>query len=71
MKRRAVDEAISEAWVSAGTDLGIRVEAPFAVRVSAEDQVIYEAHVPDFGGPKGTVVGVLDDELHDCRATEG
>jgi hypothetical protein len=71
MKTRVVDEAISQAWLQAAADLGIRVTAPFAVRVSADDAVIYEAHVEDFGGPTGTVIGSLDDELRDCRATQG
>lgn len=71
MKTRGVDEAISQAWRKAGTDLGIRVTAPFAIRLSAGEPVIYEAHILDFGGPKGTVVGVLDDELGDYRAIEG
>jgi hypothetical protein len=59
MNTRGVDEAISQAWLQAGSDLGIRVTAPFAVRVSADDSVIYEAHVKNFGGPKGTVIGGL------------
>ncbi len=38
----------------------------------AEDEIItYEAHVLDFGGPQGSVVGVLDDKLGDCRAGQG
>lgn len=71
MKQRIVDEAISEAWREAAKDLGIRVAAPFEVQIAADQLVTYEAHVLDFGGPKGSVVGVLDDELSDCRATQG
>src|ERR1700732_4228394 len=71
MNTRIVDEAISLAWRNAGADLGIRIAAPFAVQVSEHEIVLYEAHVQEFGGPKGTVVGVLDDKLDDCRAARG
>ena len=71
MTARIVDDAISRAWLEAAKDLEIRVTAPFAVPASEGDPIIYEAHIPDFGGPKGTVVGVPDDKLDDCRATQG
>jgi len=71
MTGRILDEAISQAWLEAAKDLGIRVAAPFTVRVAEDEPVTYEAHVLDFGGPKGAVVGVLDDKLRDCRATQG
>lgn len=70
MTARVVDEAISQAWLDAAKDLGIRVAAPFTVQAD-EEPVTYEAHVVDFGGPKGTVVGVLEEKLDDCRATQG
>ena len=63
---RVLDDAISQAWLEAAKDLGIRVAAPFTVH--SDEPILYEAHVVDFGGPKGTVVGVLDDKLDDCRA---
>jgi hypothetical protein len=66
---RVIDEAISQAWLEAAKDLGIRVAAPFMV--PSDQPNTYEAHVMDFGGPRGTVVGVLDDKLGDCRATQG
>ena len=71
MTARIVDGAISRAWLEAAKDLEIRVTVPFAVQASDGDPIIYEAHILDFGGPKGTVVGVLDDRLDDCRATQG
>ena len=46
---------ISEAWRQAAVDLGIRVIAPFALSLDGETER-YEAHILDFGGPKGTVV---------------
>jgi hypothetical protein len=71
MTARIVDDAISGAWLEAAKDLGIRVTAPFGVQASGGEPIIYEALVLDFGGPKGTVVGVLDDKLDDCRAIQG
>jgi len=66
---RVIDEEISQAWLEAAIDLGIRVTAPFTLQ--SGEPITYEAHVMDFGGPKGTVVGVLNDKLDDCRATQG
>jgi len=71
MTTRIVDEAMSKAWLEAAKDLGIRVVAPFNVQTTDDELVTYEAHVLDFGGAKGTVVGVLDDKLRDCRAANG
>jgi hypothetical protein len=69
MMARIVDDAISQAWREAAEDLGIRVVAPFTLQ--ADEPIAYEAHLLDFGGPKGTVVGVLSDKLDDCRAAQG
>ena len=66
---RVIDEEISRAWLEAAKDLGIRVTAPFTPQ--SDERITYEAHVMDFGGPKGTVVGVLSDKLDDGRATQG
>lgn len=71
MKARVVDESISQAWLNAARDLGIRVTAPFRLQPAESELLVYEAHVTDFGGPKGTVVGTLDDTLRDCRAAQG
>jgi hypothetical protein len=49
-----VDQAISQALLEAAKDLGIRITAPFTVQ--SDEPSNYEAHVIDFGGPKGTVV---------------
>ena len=68
---RIIDEEISHAWLEAAKDLEIRVTAPFTIDVEEDEPHIYEAHVKDFGGSKGTVVGVVDDRLDDCRAAQG
>ena len=62
MTQRAVDEEISRAWLEAAQDLGIRVVAPFTLHSDEGLPVTYEAHIVDFGGPRGTVVGVLEDD---------
>jgi len=71
MNARRVDGAISRAWLEAAKDLEIRVIAPLAVHDPENEPIIYEAHILDFGGVKGTVVGVLDDKMGDIRATQG
>lgn len=62
---RKLDEAISKAWREAADDLGIRVIAPFDISAESGEKVTYEAFIADFGGPSGTVVGVLDDPFPD------
>jgi len=59
-----VDQAISQAWLEAAKDLGIRITAPFTVL--SDEPSNYEAHVIDFGGPKGTVVSSRR-KLYDSR----
>ncbi len=68
---RIIDEDMSQAWLVAAKDLAIRVTAPFTIDVDEDEPRIYEAHVQDFGGPKGTVVGVVVDGLRDCRQAQG
>jgi hypothetical protein len=48
------DDAISQAWREAGTDLGIRVIAPFQINIDG-GEVVIEACILDFGKFKGTV----------------
>jgi hypothetical protein len=48
------DRDISDAWHQAEQDLGIRVTAPIAITIEGQD-LIFEAHVADFGGPAGTI----------------
>jgi len=48
-----------------------RVTAPFKLHVSDVEAITYEAHILDFGGPRGAVVGVLGDKLGDCRTVQG
>jgi hypothetical protein len=70
--RWTVDEHLVGAWLNAATDLGIRVVAPFPVPVSGEESLLYEAHILDFGGPRGMVVGLLDrDDIREVRRVCG
>jgi hypothetical protein len=49
-----MDERISAAWRQAAVDLGIMVVAPFSLAPEGGEAVWFEAHVLEFGGPKGT-----------------
>ena len=54
MSERAFDREISHAWQVAAQDLGMRVTAPFVLKIEGDD-VGFEVLVSDFGGPIGTV----------------
>jgi hypothetical protein len=65
------DIEISHAWIRAAADLDIRVVAPFALTTTNGEAILFEAHILDFGGPKGTVVGNEKNELGDVRQKSG
>ncbi len=67
----AVDALISDAWAEAARDLGIRVTAPFRLALENGEELWFEAHVADFGGPNGTVVGNKGNVLADVRKVKG
>lgn len=46
----------AQAWLTAGRLLGIRITAPFTLRVGAQS-VDCIAFLPDFGRDRGTVIG--------------
>jgi hypothetical protein len=69
--RRAIDEQISAAWREAGTDLGIKVVAPFSLTTSGGDSVLYEAYLADFGSSKGTIGGSLARDDGNMRKLQG
>jgi hypothetical protein len=48
-------EELIAAWKLAGTELGIRVVAPFEFKVGAASYGCV-AYLPDFGGPKGMLL---------------
>jgi hypothetical protein len=54
MGEEAFDREICSAWQAAEKDLGIRVTAPFVLRLD-DNEVAFEALVSDFGGPIGTI----------------
>ena len=66
-----MDSQIVEAWIKAGNELGIRVIAPFELTSESGDGRWFEAFIPDFGGPNGTIVGNRTDELGDVREQHG
>lgn len=66
-----MDVQISGAWRQAAADLGIRVVAPFGLPTESGETEWFEAHILDFGGPKGTVVADQDGRLDDRRRRLG
>jgi hypothetical protein len=59
---RQLNQEIMNAWQQAAADLGIRVAIPFILVAENGGSESYEAHIVDFGGPKGTVIGRVDDD---------
>ena len=51
-------EKASKTWLAGAKKLSIRVTAPFAISVASE-RIQCIAFVHDFGGPNGTLVGVM------------
>jgi hypothetical protein len=70
-KSRVLDNRVSAAWLEAAADLGISVIAPFSLKNATGEVIAYEAHILDFGGPMGTVVGGLEDDVGDARRQSG
>lgn len=48
--------ALAEACLAAGRDLGITIVVPFSIEDNSGEVVGYAAFLPDFGGPRGTLV---------------
>jgi hypothetical protein len=59
---KSLDREIMAAWKHAAQDIGIPVRIPFSFATSHGETELYEAHVFDFGGPKGTVTGKVTDD---------
>jgi hypothetical protein len=45
--------------------------APFALKTTNGESILFEAHILDIGGPKGTVVASEKNELGDVRQKSG
>jgi hypothetical protein len=65
------DIEISNAWIQAAADLKIRVVAPFTLTTSGGESTLFEAHILEFGGPKGLIVGNKDSENGETRMASG
>ena len=66
-----MEEQISNAWRQAPQDLKIRVVAPFELMAESGTAERFEAHILDFGGPNGTVVGNSDTKWDDIMKRLG
>ena len=62
-----MDHDIVKAWVAASADPGIQVVAPFVLISETSETILFEAHIADFGGPRGTVVGNQDTGFDNVR----
>ncbi|MCX6602279.1 MAG: hypothetical protein NTV52_01650 [Acidobacteria bacterium] len=66
-----MDKRISDAWQQAAADLGITVVAPVSLTTDRGQIESFEAHILDFGGPKGTIAGALESYLNDSPTRLG
>jgi hypothetical protein len=55
---------VSDAWRIAAKALSIDIEAPYLIRTSDGKKVSCIAHLPDFGGPTGMVIGLWSGSAH-------
>jgi hypothetical protein len=62
---------ISRAWLKAAEDLEIRVIAPFWLESPDGISEVYDAFIPDFGGPKGALALKIEDPLGSRGAQAG
>ena len=63
---------MAQAWLDAADDLGIRVSHPFKfVAASRVEVETVGVHLPDFGGPKGTVLLCRFDPDHISELLDG
>ena len=49
---------VCDAWRVAASALSIRVEVPHLLKTLDGEEVLCVAHLPDFGGPSGMVIGL-------------
>jgi hypothetical protein len=54
-----LDFEMMNAWKLAAEDLQIRVELPYSMIDSNGVRETFEVYLPDFGGPKGAVLGQI------------
>lgn len=52
-------DSLFYAWRVAGVTLGIRVESPYWSDTKVGGRVCCIAHLPDFGSPRGMLIGVV------------
>jgi hypothetical protein len=68
---RSLDRELMDAWRVAASALGIRVVIPFMLTREVGDVEFYEGHVLEFGGPKGTVFGIVGKNTTKNRTENG
>jgi hypothetical protein len=50
---------LSEIWRNAAHSLSVRIEAPYILKNRNGLEILCVAYLPDFGGPKGMVIGLI------------
>lgn len=64
----SLDDRLVDAWREAANDLGIRVVAPYLLRLPSGEEVACEAFIPDFGSTRGAIVLSEETERRERRA---
>jgi hypothetical protein len=57
-----INSDMSAAWLVAAQTLGVRVTAPYEIRLESGESIAFEAWLPDFGAPGGAIVLDLADQ---------
>lgn len=59
MKNESEETELLQAWREAASSLSVRVEAPYIIKAANGEAIECVAYLPDFGGPKGMVIGII------------
>jgi hypothetical protein len=59
MDAEEMRKRVCDAWRIAANALSVRIEAPFTLKTKDAEEVLTMAHLPDFGGPRGMIIGLL------------
>jgi hypothetical protein len=64
MDLEAQRKRVIEAWRAAASALSIRIEAPYLLKTPDGREIMCTAHLPEFGGPRGMVLGLVNVPAH-------
>lgn len=69
--RHSINPDVVQAWLTAAKDLGIEVTAPFSFTTHSGATETFEALIHDFGGPRGTLTGLISKDSTQSRQESG